>query len=76
MFPLSTKNFNSKWDITENTYKVAIVQRARLGHVSRKSTAKQNSRDTRVELEHFSPVCKPEQELSSLSVAHVHVHKH
>lgn len=70
-------NVSNIGHITENMYKVAIVQRAWLVHVCRKSTTKQNSRDTLFDLEHFSQVGKPEQEpSSSLSVAHVRVHKH
>lgn len=63
--------------ITENVYKAAIVQRAALIHVCRKSTTKQNSRDTLFDLERVNQARKPEQEpSSSLSVACVHVHKH
>lgn len=56
--------------ITENMYKVAIVQRAWILHVSRKSTTKQNSHDTVFDLAHFEQVSEPEQApSSSLSVA-------
>lgn len=61
------QNFVSKCNVTGNMDKAGIVQKAWRGREHKKPDTKRNSHDAWVGLGHFSPLCKPEQELEGVT---------